>query len=209
MAFCVQITACRNLILALLLAPSLAEIMTNNTNLYQFNATMDVGSTIAPGFHPNPVSKPESTMAYTEQETLTPNFNNSEGNDTGALFHLDLFDLAYTICATRFERQIKNIGDQQWCNWTAIASLYSNLTDCSERVMEVCNSYWPNAVGEQLLILMHTRYFKDCNMVENRTLIDPPENIVLGLIIAPICIIPIMVALVVWCSKNTEANTKK
>ncbi|XP_067869151.1 receptor activity-modifying protein 2 isoform X2 [Heterodontus francisci] len=178
--------------------------MISNSSLHQFNTTMDPGSTTAPGSHSIPVPKPEYTMGYTEQENINNNDSKLEGN------YMDyLFNITYGYCGKRFEEQIEKIGHQQWCNWTAIDRLYSSLTFCSESVMEHVGSYWPNEVGENLIILMHSRYFKYCSMEENRVLIDPPENTVLGLVMAPICIIPIMVTLVVWCSKNSEANTKK
>ncbi|XP_038635338.1 receptor activity-modifying protein 1-like [Scyliorhinus canicula] len=198
--FCIQIIACGRLILALLLAPTLVEAMSSKTNLSQLNIAMESGSTTVPGSYPTPASKPESTMGYAEEETFPTHDNNSEG----ILFHL-----VRSYCGKIFEEQTQNIGQQQWCNWTAIASFYSDLTSCSEHVMEYARSYWPNEVGESFFILVHSHYFKDCNMLENQALIDPPENIVLGLVIAPICIIPIMVMMVIWCSKNTEANAKK
>ncbi|XP_067825406.1 receptor activity-modifying protein 2 [Heptranchias perlo] len=233
----VPITAPLGLILSFLFASTLAEPTASNTSLYQFNATMDRGSTAAPGSRLIPVTidgssttapgsrlipvtidsssttapgsrlipMPEPTVGYTEQANITANYSKLQGSYTTD----DLFTIGYEYCCTTFEKKIQRIGNHQWCNWTAIDSFYSDLTACSENAMEHFGSYWPNEVGEKLLILMHMRYFQNCNVQEHQFLIDPPENTVLGLIMAPICIIPFMVALVVWCNKNSEANAKK
>uniref|UniRef100_UPI00398F3D3B receptor activity-modifying protein 2 n=1 Tax=Pristiophorus japonicus TaxID=55135 RepID=UPI00398F3D3B len=205
MVFAVQTTAWRRLMLALVLAPTLAESLTSNSTLYQLNATIDPGFITAPGSHSVLVPQPESTVGYTEQANITANDSKLE---VGTYTMDPLFYITHYCCRI-FEDKMQRIGHQQWCNWTSIDRLYSSLTHCSEHILELCGSYWPSDVGEKLFIMMHARYFQNCSMEENHVLIDPPENTVLGLILAPICIIPIMVTLVVWCSKSSEANAKK
>ncbi|GCC38760.1 receptor activity-modifying protein 2 [Chiloscyllium punctatum] len=201
MVFCFYTIAGCRLILALLLAPAFTGSMTSNTTLYQFNPTKEPGSTLTPGSHLSLESQPGSTMKYKEE-------TNHSQVVLGSNMEL-LFNVSYEYCGKPFEKSIQNTGQLQWCSWTAIASFYNTLTECSEIIMEYYGSYWPNEAGEKLLILMHNHYFKDCILEEVPTLSDPPENIVLGLIMVPISIIPIIVTLVVWCNKNTEANAKK
>ncbi|XP_069763312.1 receptor activity-modifying protein 2 isoform X2 [Narcine bancroftii] len=112
-------------------------------------------------------------------------------------------------CGKYFEEKMNRIGAQQWCNWTAVARPYSELTNCTEFMLEWLSSYWPNEVGEMLFVQIHHQYFLSCRNDAVQILTDPPDNTVLGLITVPICIISIMVCLVVWCSKNSEANAKK
>ncbi|XP_062893330.1 receptor activity-modifying protein 2 isoform X2 [Mobula hypostoma] len=127
---------------------------------------------------------------------------------TGSI-ELQLLILTRNLCRNIFDEEMKSIGPQQWCNWTIVARPYSDLTYCTEYLMEHLGYYWPNEVGEVLFVQVHYDFFRSCLKNMEPLLSDPPDIAVLGLILSPIGIIPIMVTLVVWCSKNSETNAKK
>lgn len=58
-------------------------------------------------------------------------------------------------------------------------------------------------MAENYILWSHRLYFLNCTL-ERPLLLDPPENILLTLIITPICLIPLLVTLVVLKSKDGE-----
>lgn len=82
---------------------------------------------------------------------------------------------------------------------------YSDLQDCLEREAEHFDLGFPNPWAEQVIFKTHQTHFANCT--EQTTFSDPPEDVLLAMIIAPICLIPFLVTLVVWKSKDSEART--
>ncbi|XP_078280807.1 receptor activity-modifying protein 2 [Rhinoraja longicauda] len=109
-------------------------------------------------------------------------------------------------CGQHFNAMMSGIGSDQWCNWTAVASFYSALTVCTETYLLKLNLFWPNDIGESFFVETHRHYFQSCRR-DPELLADPAHNLLLGLVLTPISIIPLMVGLVVWCSKTSD--TKK
>ncbi|XP_059813809.1 receptor activity-modifying protein 2-like isoform X2 [Hypanus sabinus] len=127
---------------------------------------------------------------------------------TGSL-ELQLLFATRKWCRNAFDEKMRQIGPQQWCNWTAVARPYSDLTHCTERLLEHIGLYWPNEFGESMFVEVHHYFFHSCLREFAPLLSDPPYVTVLGLTLAPIGIIPIIVTLVVWCSKINESHVKK
>ncbi|XP_032890708.1 receptor activity-modifying protein 2 isoform X2 [Amblyraja radiata] len=111
------------------------------------------------------------------------------------------------VCGQHFNATMSEIGSDQWCNWTAVASFYNTLTECTEDCLLQLKLFWPNEVGERFFVKKHNDYFQWCHSEPGEWLADPANNMLLGLVLTPICIIPLMVGLVVWCSKTSD--TKK
>ncbi|KAH0626999.1 hypothetical protein JD844_002350 [Phrynosoma platyrhinos] len=82
---------------------------------------------------------------------------------------------------------------------------YSGLRSCLEDQADRLNCSFPNAVAEEYIISSHRQYFLNCTQ-EHPLLLDPPENVLLPLIITPICLIPFLVTLVVLKSKDGETQ---
>uniref|UniRef100_A0A8C5SSR8 Receptor activity modifying protein 2 n=1 Tax=Laticauda laticaudata TaxID=8630 RepID=A0A8C5SSR8_LATLA len=80
---------------------------------------------------------------------------------------------------------------------------YSHLRKCLENEADKLDLNYPNSMAEEYIIISHHNYFFNCTL-QNQPLQDPPENILLALIMTPICIIPFLVALVVLKSKDGE-----
>ncbi|XP_013928113.1 PREDICTED: receptor activity-modifying protein 2 [Thamnophis sirtalis] len=108
-------------------------------------------------------------------------------------------------CWDLFTGQMANISKIYWCDWKTILRPYSHLTDCLENEADKLLINYPNSMAEEYIIISHHEYFLNCTL-QNQPLKDPPENILLALIITPICLIPFLVALVVLKSKDGEMH---
>ncbi|XP_030076592.1 receptor activity-modifying protein 2 isoform X2 [Microcaecilia unicolor] len=102
-------------------------------------------------------------------------------------------------CWKGFIHLMSHVASRDWCNWEMISSPYSIFQQCLEGLAEKGGYYYPNMCAESYIIKGHKTYFSNCT---SQYLFDPPEDILLPIIIAPICIIPFLVMLVVWKSKN-------
>ncbi|KAK9396738.1 receptor activity-modifying protein 2 [Crotalus adamanteus] len=117
----------------------------------------------------------------------------------------EIKDLAYKYrqCWDLFAEQMANINKIYWCEWRTIRRPYSHLRKCLESEADKLELDYPNSMAEEYIIITHHNYFLNCTL-KNQPLQDPPENILLALIITPICLIPFLVALVVLKSKDGE-----
>lgn len=95
---------------------------------------------------------------------------------------------------------------EDWCDWAVISRPYSSLQYCLEKNADEFNLGFPNPWAERIIIETHQLHFANCSLVQP-TFSDPPEDVLLALIMAPICLIPFLVTLVVWRSKDSEAQT--
>lgn len=82
---------------------------------------------------------------------------------------------------------------------------YSLLQDCLEGWADCLRYGYPNVLAEQYIFQSHHRYFQNCTL-EHQVYFDPPEDVLLAMIIAPICLIPFLVTLVIWRSKDGKAQ---
>ncbi|XP_029428868.1 receptor activity-modifying protein 2-like [Rhinatrema bivittatum] len=109
------------------------------------------------------------------------------------------YSLRVADCWEDFTLLMSHVASRDWCNWAMISRPYSTLQLCLEEKAEVLGYYYPNAYADLCIIKGHKTYFSNCT---SQYLFDPPEDILLPIIFAPICIIPFLVTLVVWKSKN-------
>ncbi|XP_069490517.1 receptor activity-modifying protein 2 [Ambystoma mexicanum] len=107
-------------------------------------------------------------------------------------------------CLDNFAFEMNNISEMYWCQWEHIIRPYSNFQDCLEFWADKLCYPYPNEQAEGHILMGHQQYFASCAMHE---LYDPPDDILYTLIFIPICILPFLVALVVWKSKNGELQT--
>lgn len=80
---------------------------------------------------------------------------------------------------------------------------YSILTYCLEDMADRLEYGYPSALSEHYIVCSHRLYFLNCTLARP-LLLDPPENVLMMLILTPICLIPLLVTLVVWKSKDGE-----
>ncbi|XP_045382569.1 receptor activity-modifying protein 2 isoform X2 [Lemur catta] len=95
--------------------------------------------------------------------------------------------------------------EKDWCDWATISRPYSALRDCLEHNAEEFGLGFPNPWAERIIFETHQIHFANCSVVQP-TFSDPPEDVLLAMIIAPICLIPFLITLVVWRSKDSEAQ---
>lgn len=95
--------------------------------------------------------------------------------------------------------------EKDWCDWAMIRRPYSDLRYCLEHYAEKHGLGFPNPWAEQIIFETHQIHFANCSLGQ-LTFSDPPEDVLLAMIIAPICLIPFLVTLVVWRSKDSEAQ---
>ncbi|XP_063156513.1 receptor activity-modifying protein 2 [Candoia aspera] len=123
---------------------------------------------------------------------------------------LEYKDLIYQFhtkqCWDLFAERMANISKIHWCEWKSIHRPYSHLRKCLEGGADKLRLDYPNALAEKYIIFSHLNYFLNCTQ-QFRPLLDPPENVLLPLIITPICLIPFLVALVVLKSKDGEMRS--
>ncbi|XP_008066430.1 receptor activity-modifying protein 2 [Carlito syrichta] len=108
------------------------------------------------------------------------------------------------VCWDDYKGQMDPI-EKDWCDWATISRPYSTLRDCLEQNAEDFGLGFPNPWAERIIFETHQIHFANCSLVQP-TFSDPPEDVLLAMIIAPICLIPILITLVVWRSKDSEAQ---
>nr|XP_060637263.1 receptor activity-modifying protein 2 [Anolis sagrei ordinatus] len=140
-----------------------------------------------------------------------PNFTASsyQGNVDRNATTIDLDAIYYyfaEVCWVKFYRHMSNISKEHWCEWRAIGRPYSILRHCLETFADKWNYGFPNNLAEEYILLSHRLYFRNCTSELHPPLLDPSENILLPLIITPICLIPFLITLVVLKSKDGETQ---
>ncbi|XP_030264776.1 receptor activity-modifying protein 2 isoform X2 [Sparus aurata] len=107
------------------------------------------------------------------------------------------------LCLKNFEIAMTSLRTD-WCSWSNVSGLYSNLSICTEDISDCLLIPWPNPLVEKTFVDIHSKFFKDCPSEE---LSDPPPVIIFALVITPICLIPVMVSLVVLKTKNGDGSS--
>ncbi|XP_055111861.1 receptor activity-modifying protein 2 isoform X2 [Symphalangus syndactylus] len=141
------------------------------------------------------VLKPHEALAQLLPTTGTP------GSEGGTV---ENYESAVQYCWNRYKDQMDSI-EKDWCDWAMISRPYSTLRDCLEHFAELFDLGFPNPLAERIIFETHQIHFANCSLVQP-TFSDPPEDVLLAMIIAPICLIPFLITLVVWRSKDSEAQ---
>ncbi|XP_078501487.1 receptor activity-modifying protein 2 [Lissotriton helveticus] len=136
---------------------------------------------------------PDPSHNHTKQETL---YFSAEGA---------LYSFYKHVCWPGFREMMSNISETRWCHWEDFSRPYSDLRHCLENTAEHVRYQYPNEYADMYILEGHKIYFSSCTM--GNGLEDPPDGILLTLILFPICILPFLVTLVVWKSKNGELLT--
>ncbi|KAK2833190.1 hypothetical protein Q5P01_017079 [Channa striata] len=118
--------------------------------------------------------------------------------------HLDCLPTLFDACLLDFVNAMDSQNSTDWCIWSNVRGLYSNLSHCTEEMSDCLRIPWPNPLVEQTFVKIHSEYFIDCPTEE---LSDPPSAIVFALVVTPICLIPVMVSLVVLKTKNGDGSS--
>uniref|UniRef100_K7F9E1 Receptor activity modifying protein 2 n=1 Tax=Pelodiscus sinensis TaxID=13735 RepID=K7F9E1_PELSI len=141
-----------------------------------------------------------------ESETsLASSVPGSAGPKGWALCSDEIYKSITSWCWEEFREWMLGVPGAQLCEWRVISRPYSNLRDCLETLADKLNysDGYPNGVADKFIVLSHHTYFLNCTQ-EHPVFLDPPEDLLLALIFAPICLIPFLVTLVVWRSKDSK-----
>ncbi|KAM3921370.1 receptor activity-modifying protein 2 [Leptodactylus fuscus] len=123
-----------------------------------------------------------------------------------SLYREIVYEAIVQKCWENFTFTMSNVEHEHWCDWEHIVSHYSSLQYCLEIRAEAFCLPFPNELAHHTFLRAHTHFFLNCSLLSEE-LMDPPENILFGLIFTPICIIPFLVALVVYKSNTSKPQT--
>ncbi|XP_055476123.1 receptor activity-modifying protein 2 [Psammomys obesus] len=137
--------------------------------------------------------------------TFPESLNESHPTEDSHLLEGNIEDYETSVlpCWDHYKSHMDSVKD--WCNWTLISRHYSDLRYCLEYEAERFGLGYPNSLAEKIIFETHMIHFANCTLVQS-TLSDPPEDVLLAMIIAPICLIPFLVTIVVWRSKDSDAQ---
>ncbi|XP_006156126.1 receptor activity-modifying protein 2 [Tupaia chinensis] len=150
---------------------------------------------LVPG-HLAAVLKPQESLAQTFP---TLDSTEPEGKTVEENYEMDV-----QFCWKGYKNYMDSV-EKDWCDWAVISRPYSALRDCLEQTAEEYGLGFPNPWAERIIFETHQIHFANCSL-EQPTFSDPPEDVLLAMIIAPICLIPFLVTIVVWQSKDSEAQ---
>ncbi|XP_063014830.1 receptor activity-modifying protein 3 isoform X2 [Melospiza melodia melodia] len=106
-------------------------------------------------------------------------------------------------CGKSFEEMMKRVDSKKWCNLTEFIMYYDNFTQCTEREANNASCFWPNPLAEGFITGIHKQFFSNCTS-EKVHWEDPPDEILITLILIPVLLTCAMITLVVWCSKRSD-----
>ncbi|CAM4513689.1 receptor activity-modifying protein 3 isoform X2 [Lepidochelys kempii] len=106
-------------------------------------------------------------------------------------------------CGKSFEEMMKKVDSKKWCNLTEFITYYDNFSLCTEREASAARCFWPNRLAQGFIIGIHKQFFSNCTS-EKVPWEDPPDEILITLILIPVLLMVAMTSLVVWCSKRSD-----
>ncbi|XP_053875084.1 receptor activity-modifying protein 3 isoform X1 [Malaclemys terrapin pileata] len=106
-------------------------------------------------------------------------------------------------CGKSFEEMMKKVDSKKWCNLTEFIPYYDNFSLCTEREAIAARCFWPNRLAQGFIIGIHKQFFSNCTS-EKVHWEDPPDEILITLILIPVFLMVTMISLVVWCSKRSD-----
>ncbi|XP_005300451.2 receptor activity-modifying protein 3 isoform X2 [Chrysemys picta bellii] len=106
-------------------------------------------------------------------------------------------------CGKSFEEMMKKVDSKKWCNLTEFIPYYDNFSLCTEREAIAARCFWPNRLAQGFIIGIHKQFFSNCTS-EKGHWEDPPDEILITLILIPVFLMVTMISLVVWCSKRSD-----
>ncbi|MFT7809124.1 receptor activity-modifying protein 3-like [Arapaima gigas] len=128
--------------------------------------------------------------------TETTNLKPRVCNDTALLMEIQK-------CGDQFQSHMMHVDPHNWCNLTYFIRVYNVFSYCTEDSAESIGCYWPNPLVENYIIRVHKIFFSNCT-VDPVHFLDPPDDTLALLILAPVFLTLVMTAMVVWCSRRGD-----
>ncbi|XP_072821549.1 receptor activity-modifying protein 3 isoform X1 [Vicugna pacos] len=106
-------------------------------------------------------------------------------------------------CGEAFANMMHKVEVWKRCNLSEFIMYYESFTNCTESKARVVGCYWPNHLAQGFVTDVHRWFFHNCT-VDRPHWEDPPDEILIPLIVVPILLTLAMTGLVVWHSKRTD-----
>uniref|UniRef100_A0A452IFR4 Receptor activity-modifying protein 3 n=1 Tax=Gopherus agassizii TaxID=38772 RepID=A0A452IFR4_9SAUR len=87
--------------------------------------------------------------------------------------------------------------------FSSLSRYYDNFSLCTEQEASAARCFWPNRLAQGFITGIHKQFFSNCTS-EKVHWEDPPDEILITLILIPVLLMVAMISLVVWCSKRSD-----
>ncbi|XP_053555429.1 receptor activity-modifying protein 2 isoform X2 [Bombina bombina] len=131
---------------------------------------------------------------------------NNTGNTTIIYTYTELYYVLSGSCLMNYTYLMSRINNEHFCDLEQVLRPYSILQKCLEDLSDKFKLHFPNEIADNIILDVHRYFFLNCTLLSEE-LMDPPEHVLLALIISPICLIPFLVTLVVCKSKTSKSQT--
>ncbi|XP_075891167.1 receptor activity-modifying protein 1 [Nelusetta ayraudi] len=140
----------------------------------------------------------EDDETFQEQETMFSSVIKTK-------CHRDQLEIyGHRWCVYPFHQAMTLISPEDWCVLENVIRPYNEMTLCLEQVSKFLGCFFPNSQIQDFFFSIHSQYFHNCTKEEDQDIIDPPEEIMVTLILVPVSLIPILIYMVVRNSKVQE-----
>nr|AJE28214.1 receptor activity modifying protein 3 [Castor fiber] len=104
------------------------------------------------------------------------------------------------LCGKAFADMMHKVDVWKWCDLPEFVVYYNNFTLCTEEETIDVGCYWPNPLIQDFIIGIHQQFFSNCT-VDRTHWEDPPDEVLIPLIVVPILLTFAMAGLVTWHNK--------
>ncbi|NXS02847.1 RAMP3 protein, partial [Oxylabes madagascariensis] len=106
-------------------------------------------------------------------------------------------------CGKSFEEMMKKVDSKKWCNLTEFIIKTNYDFQSVSPFKHNLSSLWERSLSKGFITGIHKQFFSNCTS-EKVHWEDPPDEILITLILIPVMLTCAMITLVVWCSKRSD-----
>ncbi|XP_062943530.1 receptor activity-modifying protein 3 [Cynocephalus volans] len=106
-------------------------------------------------------------------------------------------------CGQAFAHMMRKVDMWKWCDLSQFIAYYESFTNCTQMETNISGCYWPNPLAQGFISGVHRQFFSNCTM-DRVHWEDPPDEVLIPLIIVPVLLTVAMAGLVVWRSQHTD-----
>ncbi|KAM5273634.1 receptor activity-modifying protein 3 [Ctenodactylus gundi] len=106
-------------------------------------------------------------------------------------------------CGEAFAAMMHRVNTSKWCELSEFIVYYETFSNCTEEETLRVGCYWPNPLAQGFITGIHRKFFSNCT-VDVATWDDPPDEVLVPLIVVPILLTVAMAGVVVWRSQRTS-----
>ncbi|XP_030626143.1 receptor activity-modifying protein 1 [Chanos chanos] len=157
----------------------------------------------------NEDNQSNTTFEYTEETESNATFEDNENFQDQELYHYgncidSELEIIAGFCSEQFQRDMMEIGEENWCDWERVIRAYNDMSVCMEYLTTSgTGCFYPNPTIQKHFISIHKHYFHSCSDPTPERQ-DVPTGLVLTLTLIPVSLIPVLLFLVVRKSRIQE-----